>query len=177
MSELKPCPFCGGEAKAYVRDYGDTHYWRVSCSSDKCGVNPVTNVYHTEAEAIDAWNTRAAYEAEDYFYLPKPKQGISFTSETLVKRTEHGYQIGAITDVYENAVKEWEKQLNDYIIGRICEVFRPERTCKVEGSYTDNWEYQTWGFELSCGHDVPMLFNEPPNYCPVCGAKVIGGNE
>lgn len=48
-----------------------------------------------------------------------------------------------------------------------------ERTCKVEGSYTDNWEYQTWGFELSCGHDVPMLFNAPPNYCPVCGAKVV----
>ena len=59
MSELKPCPFCGGEAKSYVRDYGDTHYWRVSCSSDRCGVNPVTNVYHTESGAIEAWNIRA----------------------------------------------------------------------------------------------------------------------
>jgi len=56
---LEPCPFCGGEAKAYVKDYGDTHYWRVSCSSDRCGVNPVTNVYHTEARAVTAWNSRA----------------------------------------------------------------------------------------------------------------------
>jgi DNA-directed RNA polymerase subunit RPC12/RpoP len=59
MSDLNRCPFCGGEAKAYVKDYGDTHYWRVSYSSDRCGVNPVTNVYHTEAEAIAAWNSRA----------------------------------------------------------------------------------------------------------------------
>lgn len=58
MDDLKTCPFCGNKAKAYVRDYGDTHYWRVSCSSDKCGVNPVTNVYHTKAKAIEAWNTR-----------------------------------------------------------------------------------------------------------------------
>lgn len=58
-TELLPCPFCGGEAKEYVRDYGDTHYWRVSCSSDRCGVNPVTNVYVTAEGAIKAWNTRA----------------------------------------------------------------------------------------------------------------------
>lgn len=109
MDSLLPCPFCGGEAKAYVRDYGDTHYWRVSCLSDRCGVNPVTNVYHTEAGAIAAWNTRA------------------------------------------------------------------ERTCEVEvresgwGGYTRHC--------ANCGADLDCDTRNKQNYCPNCGAKVIGGER
>ena len=50
---LKPCPFCGGEAETNV--YGATGEWTVNCP---CGAEMNRRVY-TEAEAIEAWNTRA----------------------------------------------------------------------------------------------------------------------
>ena len=31
----------------------------------------------------------------------------------------------------------------------------------------------TYVFPLTCGHEVELLENEWPNYCPVCGAKVV----
>lgn len=53
MSELLPCPFCGGEAET-VGD--DILGWKVECM--KCGAGTRTCCI-TEAEAIAAWNTRA----------------------------------------------------------------------------------------------------------------------
>lgn len=50
MDKLKPCPFCGGEAEiAHSRNY---YAW-----CDKCETRG--NWHATEAEAIEAWNTRA----------------------------------------------------------------------------------------------------------------------
>ena len=54
MSELKPCPFCGGEAEAYVSPAKDGWNY-VFCK--KCQTS-VDN-YDTAAEAIEAWNRRA----------------------------------------------------------------------------------------------------------------------
>ena len=58
-SELKPCPFCGGEA--YINDYEAKHgglsprSGNPSCRSCGCSLG-----YHTtRARAIAAWNTRA----------------------------------------------------------------------------------------------------------------------
>ena len=50
MSELKPCPCCNGISWVDYRAF--TTY--VYC--DKCGLR--TKAYNTEAEAIEAWNTR-----------------------------------------------------------------------------------------------------------------------
>ena len=62
MAELKPCPFCGGEAKTHVCAeldnevlkiiYGD----KIGVHCGKCGI--ATLPFTTEAEAIDAWNRR-----------------------------------------------------------------------------------------------------------------------
>lgn len=56
MAELKPCPFCGGEAK--IRDYStpDTDP-EIDVFCTNCGGQ--TFVYETEGEAIEAWNRRA----------------------------------------------------------------------------------------------------------------------
>lgn len=61
MSELKPCPFCGGEADEYEGDYGNGIYCMM------CGAmvgEPIHLEYRTTKrvnieEAIAAWNTRA----------------------------------------------------------------------------------------------------------------------
>lgn len=57
-TKLLPCPFCGGEARTASKDYGDTHYWRVFCDTPSCAMC-MTGVFHSEPEAVAAWNTRA----------------------------------------------------------------------------------------------------------------------
>lgn len=59
MSELLPCPFCGGEAnldELTPTPYNDQHstYYSVGCIN--CGIGFYEN---TEDEAIAAWNSRA----------------------------------------------------------------------------------------------------------------------
>lgn len=49
MAELKPCPFCGGEA--HIQKSGN---W-IRCA--ECGAE--TDYYDIEEEAIAAWNRRA----------------------------------------------------------------------------------------------------------------------
>ena len=56
MSELLPCPFCGGEAD--VIDYDDECRVAHQCAN---GTSVETNSYATESEAIAAWNSRADY--------------------------------------------------------------------------------------------------------------------
>lgn len=60
MSELKPCPFCGGQAETRLDDR-----WWVHCVNCTCEIgfegmdeNGCYGHFETEAKAIDAWNTR-----------------------------------------------------------------------------------------------------------------------
>lgn len=55
MSEIKSCPFCGGEAKSYSTNRG---FWGVDCESNECFTHTMVADYITEEEAIEAWNTR-----------------------------------------------------------------------------------------------------------------------
>ena len=57
MTELKPCPFCGGGAEtisAWVRKYG-FQIFRVRCCTCKATGQPKS----CEAGAIEAWNCRS----------------------------------------------------------------------------------------------------------------------
>lgn len=60
MTELKPCPFCGGEAKTM-----EQHRWWVFCPECMCDLgfegmdeSGCYGHFDTEAEAVEAWNTR-----------------------------------------------------------------------------------------------------------------------
>ena len=65
MSELKPCPKCGGEVKGYVcggaAAFGcGEHEFEVCCA---CGIRFDAGPYETAEEAerkgVEAWNRRA----------------------------------------------------------------------------------------------------------------------
>lgn len=56
MTELKPCPFCGGEAEYRAAKYVRTVFKHsVVCLECFASVPPKAS----EQEAIEAWNTRA----------------------------------------------------------------------------------------------------------------------
>lgn len=66
MSELKPCPFCGGEAYARFDNTGKGSFGYASIECKKCGAVPyVHQVYSglSKEEAVkgvaEAWNNRA----------------------------------------------------------------------------------------------------------------------
>ena len=60
MTELKPCPFCGGEARIYMNDSDlDNILYYCICTNDNgCGVLPITLDHYSKEEAAAAWNTR-----------------------------------------------------------------------------------------------------------------------
>ena len=71
MSELKPCPFCGGEIKTAVITFDEKFYeppyeaWYlehadiIAAFEEHCPIPTTDTFYDTEAEAIEAWNTRS----------------------------------------------------------------------------------------------------------------------
>ena len=77
-SELKPCPFCGGEAKLMLDKCSGVYF--IGCSNDKClGFGAIGWSYETAEEAIKAWNTRAERTCKgcviperDYGHAPRP---------------------------------------------------------------------------------------------------------
>ena len=54
MSELLPCPFCGGEARLIM---SSPDWFFPACMNRECACD-WTDSYPTKAEAIEAWNTR-----------------------------------------------------------------------------------------------------------------------
>ena len=79
MSELKYCPFCGGEAEvAYSNDNHKQPYIRCKFGVTENPKCPASNMYqwqfHSLDEAIKAWNTRTPMDniVEKLEELKKP---------------------------------------------------------------------------------------------------------
>lgn len=49
----RACPFCGGPAEVHQLRKDE---WYVACGNGDCPVNPETNTFDTETDAIEAWN-------------------------------------------------------------------------------------------------------------------------
>lgn len=65
-TKLLPCPFCGGKAETRTSTWNDKNYkWTVQCKTNLCMGEMGCAFYRTEAEAIEAWNTRAERTCEE----------------------------------------------------------------------------------------------------------------
>ena len=58
--ELKPCPFCGGNAESYTPWTGDAYGYWIRC--EECGCE--TDVYSAQKYAVEAWNERVGEQNE-----------------------------------------------------------------------------------------------------------------
>ena len=68
MAELKPCPFCGGEADCNNAGFlkNGKPMWAVECVN--CGM--VTAFFYTDSEAIEVWNKRTEPERPKGRWIP-----------------------------------------------------------------------------------------------------------
>ncbi len=58
MNELKPCPFCGGEARIISHRFHElSNTYGVTCKI--CG-SETRQFYRAEEDAVNAWNRRAS---------------------------------------------------------------------------------------------------------------------
>jgi Lar family restriction alleviation protein len=71
MAELKPCPFCGGEAA--VIDNGC--FVDVSCKNFHCRGWADSLMFKSKEEAIEAWNRRAVDTPCDLCRFNPPSSG------------------------------------------------------------------------------------------------------
>ena len=78
---LKPCPFCGGEAKEFTGEDAAPHRWTVEC--DSCGAHVGSDTRH---KARAKWNRRAERTCRDVY----PDTGWFQCSECGVFVGEYG---------------------------------------------------------------------------------------
>lgn len=58
MPEMKPCPFCGGEAEMYVTDHIPQGYdYTPRCKNPNC-CGRLSKKYMSAVVATDKWNLR-----------------------------------------------------------------------------------------------------------------------
>lgn len=81
MTELKPCPFCGGKAVLFQIPYNTTEelhkhpkwfwnnpgWWTIGCETDGCiaNFNHEMMLFLGSKQAVDAWNRRADDDRPD----------------------------------------------------------------------------------------------------------------
>ena len=104
--ELKPCPFCGGEAEIWRAQQGRTAW--IGCMG-RCSVL-VSKEYKTDAEAIAAWNRRA-----DLAHDPQDARVVALV-EALVDAASHlriiaGMNLMSGSSVAYNAARKAEAAL------------------------------------------------------------------
>lgn len=110
MAELKPCPFCGGEADCNNSGFmkAGKHMWAVECL--KCGM--VTTFADTEKEAIEAWNKRTEPERPKGRWIP--------VTERLPEKDGKHREVIAFAEEYEEYQLGWLAETEYGSTGVVC---------------------------------------------------------
>lgn len=82
MTELKPCPFCGGAADLVEDDHGGRLVFYVQCQRDGCDAAAGTSPFR-RTPAIEAWNRRT-------YVFDEAKNYTSDEVETLMREVLKG---------------------------------------------------------------------------------------
>jgi hypothetical protein len=107
-TDLQPCPFCG--EVAFTSEVSG--FWVAYCNAedDDCSVNPETDLCDTEAEAINAWNTRptdAIREAVEVCNILLAEAREKHDSEESFKKFLHAHEgIGIMKVIAKLTAKE-----------------------------------------------------------------------
>ena len=125
MTELKPCPFCGGEPTIVVRKGKDG--WRdrysILCDYEHGGCGAESGWYHYESEAVEAWNKRVGEggrmicymdrtwcDAEKCTYYQTCKDAVPYAKRKQQKQ-EHCQRL-------PYAVRDMSDDCNDYEVAK-----------------------------------------------------------
>lgn len=104
MSELLPCPFCGG--RAFIKEFVDNceKLYLVGCSNSECMGFDTTYGKTTVEEAIKAWNTRA--DDDKSISLTKIKSLIEYFEEESCENVAYVDAARRLREVTEGKTDE-----------------------------------------------------------------------
>lgn len=141
--ELKPCPFCGGEAKEFTGEDAAPHRWTVEC--DRCGAHVGSDTRH---KARAKWNRRAERTCRMEAFL----LGEFFTGRKHVTDTE----------LSDEEIDKFLFELRDDTVIR-CSACHFSVLDRADVTYTQT-DDGAWSVDA---------VRSQINYCPHCGAKVV----
>jgi len=167
-TDLKPCPFCGGEAVLLEPNESSTFY-RVGCNCAHCiGANAVWHAHTSEAEAIAAWNTRyhCGLTDEDYNIL-LDELGVSertcYADEVTHRDCKYSVNRGWKERTCRNLAEPDEMNDRPFTCSE----------CGARGPYGEG-TYHIGGCEEKEDGSVVFWDSWPVyKYCPNCGRRVI----
>ena len=146
-NDLRPCPFCGGDAKEFTGEDAAPHRWTVEC--DSCGAHVGSDTRH---KARAKWNRRAERTCRMEAFL----LGEFFTGNKHVTGTDMS------DEEFVALLKELEE---DTIIRCSSCHFPIPSGADVQYTQTDDgaWAVEATGTRIE--------------YCPHCGARVVEVSE
>lgn len=100
MSELKCCPFCGGEAELMIfnSEYGTV---TVGCTNEDCDIT-MGKAFFTDEEAIEHWNRRQP-TANIVEKLKREKSKSIYDSDSAID----------VKGAYTNAINIVKQEINN----------------------------------------------------------------